>query len=58
MKAIFILQEDNGLEILNTRNNIERLRRLRCLYKKWFNSEGGNRKTPPFSNRRTSMKNR
>lgn len=31
MKAIFVLQETDGIEILDPKNNIERLRRIRSI---------------------------
>jgi len=31
MKAIFVLQETDGVEILDPKNNIERLKRIRSI---------------------------
>ncbi|MDD5438583.1 MAG: hypothetical protein PHS37_00145 [Candidatus Omnitrophica bacterium] len=31
MKAIFVLQESDGVEILDPKNNIERLKRMRSI---------------------------
>jgi len=58
MRSIFVLREEDQNEILDPKNNIERLKRIRCLNLKCRSEDRNDRfpKVVPINKRRLDFK--